>query len=135
MFSRKNRNPELQAKIQQLALPLAPLVQVTSGQVHPSFPATLLHYYLLVDAELEELAHFYHQRTPSVWTSQYPKPMNWEKGLTIEEKRRKWGRFMGLRGCESPVIPKTEEEIWREARAARLAEEEEMWRRKREWYY
>lgn len=40
---------------------------------------------------------------------------------------------MGLRGCESPVVVKTEEEIWEEARRARLLEEE-MWRRKREWY-
>jgi hypothetical protein len=131
--SRKNQNPELQARIQQLALPLAPLVQLTSGQAHPAFPATILHYYLLTDAELEDLAHFYHQRTPCTWTAHYPKPMNWRDGLTIEEKRRKWARFMGLRGCESPAVLKTEEEIWREARAARMAEEE-MWRRKREWY-
>jgi hypothetical protein len=135
MFSScKTQNPDLQAKISQLALPLAPLVQLTSGQIHPSFPPTLLHYHLLTDAELEDLAHFYHQRTPCALTTHYPKPMNWKAGLTVDEKKRKWGRFMGLRGCESPVVMKTEEEIWAEARRARLEEDEEMWKRKREWY-
>lgn len=136
MFAtRRTQNPGLQAKISQLVLPLAPLVQLTSGQVHPSFPITLLHYHLLTDVELEELAHFYHQRTPCALTGHYPKPMNWRAGLTVNEKKRKWGRFMGLKGCESPVLLKTEEQIWEEARRARLVEEEdEMWRRKREWY-
>jgi hypothetical protein len=132
--SRKTQNADLRAKVSQLALPLAPLVQLSSGRVHPSFPQTLLRYHLLTDAELEDLAHFYHQRTPCALTSHYPKPMNWKQGLTVNEKKRKWGRFMGLRGCESPVVVKTEEEIWEEARGARLVEEEEMWRRKREWY-
>ena len=54
------------------------------------------------------------------------------------------GRFIGLRGCESPVLQhapppqqqqqqqniKTEEEIAREARMARLAADEEALRRK-----
>jgi len=132
--TRKTQNPDLEARISQLALPLAPLVQLTSGQVHPSFPTTLLHYHLLTDAELEELAHFYHQRTPCALTAQYPKPMNWKAGLTVNEKKRKWGRFMGLGGCESPVVLKTEEEIWEEARRARMVEDEEMWKRKRGWY-
>jgi hypothetical protein len=134
MFSsRKTPNPDLQAKISQLALPLAPLVQLTSGRVHPSFPPTLLHYHLLTDAELDDLAHFYHQRTPCALTAQYPKPVDWKAGLTVGEKKRKWGWFMGLRGCQSPVVVKSEEEIWAEARRARLVEEE-MWKRKREWY-
>lgn len=49
------------------------------------------------------------------------------------------GRFIGLRGCESPVLQhapqqqqniKTEEEIAREARMARLAADEEALRKK-----
>jgi hypothetical protein len=47
------------------------------------------------------------------------------------------GRFIGLRGCESPVLQhapqqhiKTEEEIAREARMARLAADDEALRRK-----
>ncbi len=136
MLSRKVQNPALEAKIANLALRLVPLVRFTTGQVHPSFPKTLLHYHLLTDAELEGLAHFYHQRTPSMYTEFYPKPMNWKQGLSIAEKRRKFGKFCGLRGCDSPV--KTEEEmqkeIWEAARRARESEEEEMWRRKRQWF-
>lgn len=40
------------------------------------------------------------------------------------------GKFIGLRGCETPVWYKTEEEIAEEARQARIAAEEEMWRGK-----
>jgi hypothetical protein len=126
--------PRLQAKIAQMALPLAPLVRLTTGDIHPSFPETLLQYWLLTDSQLEELAHFYHQRTPCRLTQHYPKPITWDQNLTLEEKRRKWGKFMGFRGCDTPPAIKTEEEIWEEARRARQAEEDEMWRKKREWY-
>jgi hypothetical protein len=54
--------------------------------------------------------------------------------MPLEEKRRKIGRFIGLRGCESPIRVRTEEEIMEDARRARLAEEDEMWRRKLHWY-
>jgi hypothetical protein len=73
--------------------------------VHPAFPRTLLAFWLLTDAQLDDLAHFYHQRTPGPWTRQYPCPVHWPRGrgaMGIEEKRRKLGRFIGLRGCESP---------------------------------
>lgn len=95
---RTTRNKELDKKIQQMALPLAPLVQLTSGHVHPSFPSTLLNFWLLTDAQLDELAQFYHQRSPCQWTRHYPCPISWAEGLTLEEKRRKIGKFIGLRG-------------------------------------
>jgi len=60
--------------------------------------------------------------------------VQWGSDLTLEEKRRKIGRFIGLRGCESPVKTKSEEEIEREARIARNEDEAEMWRRKGRWY-
>lgn len=63
----------------------------------------------------------------------YPKPMNWRNGLTLEEKRKKLGKFIGLRGCDTPLVVKTEEQIWEEARAARVREEEEA-KRKPAWY-
>jgi len=129
-------NPALQTKLSQMRLTLAPLVQLTSGQVHPAFPHTLLNFWLLTDEELEELASFYHQRTPCMWTERYPCPISWPEGLGIEAKRRKIGRFIGLRGCESPVVARllrSEEELEEEARRARLADEEEM-RRKTRWY-
>lgn len=142
-----SRNPALAHKIKQMALPLSPLVQLTTGNVHPDFPATVLHFWLLTDAQLESLASFYHQAKPCPWTTQYPCPIRWKSDATLEEKRRRMGRFIGLRGCEAPVAApapvmmhqqqtlKTEEEIAREARQAALAADEEALRRKTgPWY-
>ena len=135
MQRRLARNPELRHKLDQMALNLSPLVQITTGQIHPDFPKTVLQFWLLTDQQLEELAHFYHQRTPSFLSAQYPCPVNWSSDLSLEDKRRKMGRFIGLRGCESPIWLKTEEEIAEEARQARITEEEEMLRRKTNpWY-
>lgn len=44
------------------------------------------------------------------------------------------GRFIGLRGCESPFVVKTEEDILEDARRARDSEDSEMWQRKMQWY-
>ncbi|KAI1418973.1 hypothetical protein F5Y12DRAFT_780398 [Xylaria sp. FL1777] len=131
---RAANNAAFKEKLQQMALPLAPLVQLTTGDIHPSFPSTLLKFWLLTDAELEGLAHFYHQRTPCRYTFHYPCPINWSSDMSLEEKRRKIGRFIGLRGCESPIHVRTEDEIMEDARRARIAEEDEMWRRKLPWY-
>lgn len=130
MQSRRKQNPAFHEKIAQMALPLAPLVRITSGEVHPAFPSTLLSFWCLTSEQLDELAHFYHQRTPSVWSAQYPCPVMWGPGLSLEEKRRKWGRFMGLRGCESPV--RSDTEVMREVRERGRREEEDelLWRRK-----
>jgi hypothetical protein len=130
----RDRNPALTSKIDTLALPLAPLVKISTGEMHSSFPARLLNFYLLTDAELDALAHHYDQRTPNEWTGCYPQRMNWHQGLTIEDKRRKWGRFMGLQGCETPHSTGaiTEDMIW-EGRG-RAREEEEMIRRKYRHY-
>lgn len=130
MLSRRPQNPDLQAKIAEMALPLAPLVRITSGEVHPYFPLTLLNFWVLTSDQLDELAHFYHQRTPSPWSAYYPCPVIWGKGLGLEEKRRKIGRFIGLTGCESPV--KSEEDILQELRKHAIEEqqEEQLWRRK-----
>ncbi|KAJ9429134.1 hypothetical protein QL093DRAFT_2153801, partial [Fusarium oxysporum] len=124
------KNPNLQRKLEQMALPLAPLVQLTTGAVHPSFPTTVLNFWLLTDEQLESLAHFYHQRTPSPWTNQYPCPVTWRSDLPLERSDARWASLSGLRGCESPILLKTEEEILAEARKARLAAEEDLWRRK-----
>ncbi|KAH6636647.1 origin recognition complex subunit 3 N-terminus-domain-containing protein [Chaetomium tenue] len=96
-------NPAFSAKLTQMSLQLAPLVQLTTGTIHPAFPRTLLCFWLLTDDQLDSLAHFYHQRTPCRWTRQYPCPVAWPPGLNLEEKRRKLGRFIGLRGCETPI--------------------------------
>ncbi|KAI0125952.1 hypothetical protein BJ170DRAFT_455285 [Xylariales sp. AK1849] len=134
-------NPAFADKLQQMALPLAPLVQLTTGLTHPSFPSTLLNFWLLTEAELESLAHFYHQRTPCRWTAHYPCPVLWDSRTGLEEKRRKIGRFIGLRGCDTPagtdrmVRETSEEQVVEEARRAREREDEdEVWRRKLTWY-
>ncbi|KAB8302265.1 hypothetical protein EYC80_005706 [Monilinia laxa] len=128
-------NPALAAKITQMALPLAPLVRLTNGQVHPAFPKQLLNFWLLTSAELDELAHFYHQRTPCEWTLHYPCPVRWDVNADLEVKRRRLGRFIGLRGCESPEVVESVEEIERRVRRERVRrEEEEMWKKKSRWY-
>ncbi|KAI0008030.1 hypothetical protein F4779DRAFT_619027 [Xylariaceae sp. FL0662B] len=131
---RAAKDANFREKLRQMALPLAPLVQLTTGDIHPAFPGTLLNFWLLTDWQLEELAHFYHQRTPCQYTLHYPCPITWSSDMPLEEKRRKIGRFIGLRGCESPIRVRSQEEILEDARRARIAEEEEMWRRKLPYY-
>ncbi|KAM7185455.1 hypothetical protein V8F33_012404 [Rhypophila sp. PSN 637] len=140
-------HPLFPKKIQTLSLPLAPFVQLTSGLVHPAFPQTLLHFWLLTSDQLDALAAFYHQSPPCEWTAHYPCPIVYHPGLSLEEKRRKIGKFIGLRGCETPVQSsssqnvdefwgraKTEEEIMEDARRARMNQEEDEIRRKMGWY-
>lgn len=136
------RNPKLAHKLRQMALPLSPLVQLTTGTVHPNFPATVLHFWLLTNDQLESLASFYHQTRPSPWSSQYPCPVRWRSDVPLEEKRRRMGRFIGLRGCEPSSGPgsprfsaallasKSEEELMREIRLAAMTNDEEAIRRK-----
>ncbi|GAO15939.1 uncharacterized protein UV8b_02447 [Ustilaginoidea virens] len=128
---RIKRNPDLAFKLHQMALPLSPLVQLTTGAVHPDFPRTVLQFWLLTDTQLEGLAHFYHQKALSPWTSQYPCPVVWRSDVSLEEKRRRMGKFIGLRGCESPSWLKSEDEIAAEARlASMVAQQEDMLRKK-----
>ena len=132
---RSARNPEFQNKISQMALRLSPLVRITTGDVHLAFPSTLLNFWLLTDEQCDSIANFYHQHAPSVYTRHYPCPIEWRTDASLEEKRRRIGRFIGLRGCESPVRVQSEDEITRETRNARnRAEEQEMFRRKMSWY-
>ena len=54
---------------------LRPLISITTGLLHSLFPTNLLHYYSLTAVELDALAHFYHQRTPSELSFKYPLPV------------------------------------------------------------
>ncbi|KAG9229669.1 beta-xylosidase [Amylocarpus encephaloides] len=127
---RQNKNPALASKIAQMSIPLRPLVSLADGSPHPAFPYTILNYWLLTASQLDDLAHFYHQRTPSEHTYRYPCPVLWRTDASLEEKRRRIGRFIGLRGCDSPAV--TEETIREEIRRARFkAEEDEMFNKKR----
>lgn len=65
--------------------------------------------------------------------------MRWDVDADIEVKRRRLGRFIGLRGCESPEMNvegvESVEEIERRVRRERARrEEEDVWRRKGRWY-
>lgn len=99
---RAGRSPDFNTKLKEMALPLRPLVEIRGGQIHPAFPTTILNFWLLTDEQLDELAHFYHQRTPSRYTMGYPCPITWGEGLTLDEKRRKIGKFIGLKGVSVP---------------------------------
>lgn len=97
------RRPALESKLQHMTLKLEWLVNVDTMQPHPNFPSNILQFWLLTDDQLEAMASFYHQRTPSRHSAYYPCPVNWPRtGLTLEDKRRKFGRFIGLRGCQTP---------------------------------
>ncbi|KAI9662261.1 MAG: hypothetical protein M1821_008428 [Bathelium mastoideum] len=112
----KTRNPALAAKIEELKLTIRPIVPLpTGGTPAPDYPHTVLHFWLLTERQLNEIAHFYDQSTPTVYTDYYPAPMGWDKAFferlagtewaakRMEIKRRKLGKFIGLRGCETPV--------------------------------
>lgn len=124
------RNPALATKIAQMKLQLSPLVRIDNGAIHPWFPLSVLHYWLLTDEQCEALAHFYHQRSPGPWSAHYPCPVEWSSKASLEQKRRRIGRFIGLQGCDSPIKLLTEEEIAERARKASWEEEEAIWRAK-----
>ncbi|KAI9806821.1 MAG: hypothetical protein M1833_002478 [Piccolia ochrophora] len=114
--------PALERKLAQMRLDLAPLVSITTNESHPAFPPTMLHYWLLTEEQLNAMAHYYHQSTPCLWTEfGYPTPMRWDRDAGVEIKRRKFGRFCGLKGCKTPGP---------EREAARQREEQMLWRRK-----
>lgn len=96
-----HKNHALAEKLQWIALPVAPLVEVEHGTVHPAFPTTLLQFWLLTKEQLESLAQFYHQRTPNAFTNLYPHPVrNWDPDMSMKEKLRKMGQFIGIGFCE-----------------------------------
>jgi hypothetical protein len=49
------------------------------------------------------MAEFYDQRFQSKWTEYYPVPMGWREDAPVSVKLRKFGKFIGIRGCESPT--------------------------------
>lgn len=107
----KKVHPSFQPILRHLRTPLCPLVSSTTGQQHPAFPKTLLAYHLLTSRQLDDLARHFHQVCPPVEaTRAYPVSIPaWigtqgEKSVDLQTKRRRFGRFIGLRGCESPTV-------------------------------
>lgn len=94
-----------------------------TGLQHTDFPRTLLSFHLLTSAQLDELARHYHQVWPPVpatfyypmripaWVAQVDGQMQPGR-VDLETKRRRFGRFIGLRGCESPVLDEGKGKGW-----------------------
>ncbi|KAL4977776.1 hypothetical protein BDW66DRAFT_149799 [Aspergillus desertorum] len=111
-------HPDFKDKITHLARKLHPLVSYSTGRTHPYFPNSVLALNLLTSAQLDALALHFHQVYPPRRESfRYPLPVKpWlttngfvrDLGVDTEVKRRRFGRFIGLRGCESPVKTRTE---------------------------
>ncbi|RDW81728.1 uncharacterized protein DSM5745_05285 [Aspergillus mulundensis] len=112
-------HPNFKDKIAHLARKLHPLVSYSTGRTHPYFPKSILAFNLLTSAQLDALALHFHQVYPPRRESfRYPLPVKpWlttngfvrDLGVDTEVKRRRFGRFIGLRGCESPVKAESEE--------------------------
>jgi hypothetical protein len=142
-----SRNPELLDKISQMRLTIAPIVHVQNGLSGPDFPPTMLNLFLLTEAQLDQLAHFYSQSTPDALTHQYPQTMDWskpflEKDSTLPEncrlnelervkiKMRMFARFIGMREAETPRWEYERQVEILSNKIARSVEEEEKSLRK-----
>lgn len=133
--TRPIKNPALARKLEQMARRLLPLVELDQGRTHPSFPQTVLSFWLLTDEQLESLAHFYHQKIPNQYTDLYPCKITWRHNMSLEEKHHEMGKFIGLPGRDLYTQLRTDEDNRAEDRRARLAAEDEMRRRKLCFYY
>ncbi|RLL93531.1 hypothetical protein CFD26_101356 [Aspergillus turcosus] len=109
-------HPSFLPILRHIRTPLCPLVSSTTGQQHPEFPKTLLAYHLLTSRQLDNLARHFHQVWPPVdATTAYPVSIPaWigtkgEESVDLQTKRRRFGRFIGLRGCESPTVSEHQE--------------------------
>jgi len=95
---------------------LKPYVDANTSKAHPEFPGTLGAFDRLTESQLDALADHFHQSSPSEFTNSYPIPITWSPSLPESEKRRKFGKFIGLQGCESPPpysrYPHSGEGVW-----------------------
>lgn len=139
--------------VEHLRAPLVPLISVSNGLPHPGFPTSLLQYHLLTHERLDSLARWYHQVVPPVdetfkypawipaWTSygllaDEGEGAHASSDVDLETKRRRFGRFIGLRGCESPTagpggeapdeLARRMEREWKRA-LERAEEEDRAW--------
>lgn len=129
-----NFHPAFIPILNYLNTPLFPLVSITSGLQHPDFPPNLLAFHVLTSTQLDNLARHYHQVWPPVeHTSRYPTTIPaWvgapnEQDVDLETKRRRFGTFIGLQGCEDDDEP-VDDNVW-----PHETEEELLLRIEREW--
>jgi len=113
------RNPKLASKISQMRLTIAPIVHVETGKAAPDFPYTMLDLFLLTEDQLDAMARFYSQTSPTWRTDQYPQTMAWDLPFLdkdpslpdacklselerLKVKMRMFARFVGMRGADTP---------------------------------
>lgn len=130
-----------------MRLTIAPIVHVQTGEPGPDFPSTMLNLFLLTEEQLDQLAHFYSQSTPDIFTHQYPQTMDWSlpflakdeslpencKLNTLERvkvKMRMFARFVGMRGADTPRWEYERQVEILQNKIARTVEAEEMSLRK-----
>ncbi|RKU46037.1 hypothetical protein DL546_000170 [Coniochaeta pulveracea] len=106
-------DPQLKELFTLMARPLAPLVQVGTGVVHPDFPTSVLTYHLMTEAQLDSVAEFYHQTDhQSKYWLRYPCPVYWRKDMSVDEKREKMGHFIGITKKEEGQGVPAQVELW-----------------------
>ncbi|KAL4872228.1 hypothetical protein BDV12DRAFT_193675 [Aspergillus spectabilis] len=105
--------PDFRSWRRNFSRKITPFVNAATLQTHPDFPTSLVTFNLLSSKQLDSLAlHFdqvYPPRRYSFWYDEPIKP--WllvnngvrDLGVNTEVKRMRFGRFIGLGGCESPV--------------------------------
>lgn len=105
-------HPSFDPLLEFLGHPLEPIVGCTSGLIPVDFPSSILSYQLLTHEQLDNLACFFQQTSPPTQeTLSYPAPIEkpWigksaERGVSLDTKRRRFGHFIGLQGCDSPTV-------------------------------
>ncbi|PWY62428.1 hypothetical protein BO83DRAFT_458721 [Aspergillus eucalypticola CBS 122712] len=136
-------HPHLPPILHHLRTPLHPLVSSTTGHEHPDFPLSLLQYHLLTSDQLDRLAVHFHQVHPPVRGSfWYPVRivpwLRWDGGkgryvdmdigegvgVGLEVKRRRFGRFIGLRGWRKGRGRRREVEVGMEVEEGEIREED-----------
>lgn len=75
------RGSSFYERIGHLRMKLAPMHSLSHTTVHPDFPQTILHFHLLTEEQLDALAQFYDQRSPTDLTKMYPACMNWDQNF------------------------------------------------------
>lgn len=71
--------PDLEYVFYILKGKLHPLYPQPEGPPHPKFPKTIMQWLLLTEDELDSIADYYDQITPTQFTNAYPAPMHWDK--------------------------------------------------------
>jgi hypothetical protein len=106
-------DPELKALFTLMARPLAPLVQIGTGAIHPDFPTSVLTYHLMTEEQLDAVAEFYHQtdHQNKFWLG-YPCPVYWRKDMSVEKKRERMGNFIGVKKKEEGKGVPAQVEMW-----------------------